>query len=68
MLTGIYIETGTELYNQRALLRDDPDTEDCYLAQFDALFLRESHGWHRFPKKHFVNIQGGDSCGKNLKT
>ena len=58
MLHGVYIEDGPDsmLRLKGALLRQDPDTTDGYLAQFDALYLFESHGWHKFPKKLFVNV------------
>ena len=43
------------LFFKSALLMDDGDP-DTYLAQFDALYLKEAFGWTRFKKQCFVNI------------
>lgn len=57
-MTGIYHEDGPDerLRFQGALLMEDPDNHDNYLAQFNALHLKESHYWWPFPKKLFVNV------------
>lgn len=62
MLHGIYHEDGHDerLRFKGALLQQDPDKEDHYIAQFDPLYLPEAYGWHSFPKKLFVNITGED--------
>ena len=60
MLHGIYHEDGkrSDLRFKGALLRQDPENEDNYLAQFDPRHVPEAFGWHSFPKKNFVNIEG----------
>ena len=58
MLHGVYHEDGPrkDLRFKGALLREDPDNANNYLAQFDTLWLKESHGWWSFPKNNFVNL------------
>lgn len=58
MLTGIYHEDGPrkDLRFKRTLLMEDKDNKDNYLAQFDDMHLPESHGWHTFNKKLFINV------------
>ena len=60
MLRGTYSGVGNDarLRFKEALLRMDPDDPDNYLAQFDALYLPESRGWHAFPRDFFVNVEG----------
>jgi hypothetical protein len=60
MMHGIYREDGPEkeLRFKGALLRQHPDKPDYFLAQFDALWLPVSHGWHAYPKNVFVNLTG----------
>ncbi len=55
---GVYREDAPaeHLRFKSALLQPDPLKADNYLAQFDALHLPESHGWHSFPKSCFVNV------------
>lgn len=60
MLRGMYDGTEQRLRQQGVLLMPDPDNEDNYLAQFDGFHLPEAYGWHSFPKKDFVNIEGQD--------
>lgn len=61
---GVYHEDGPrkDLHFKGALLQQDPETEDNYIAQFDALYLPEAYGWHSFFKRLFVNITGGEEC------
>jgi len=60
MLHGIYSHDGPDerLRFKGAILRQDPDDKDWYLAQFDPMYLEEAYGWHKFPKALFVNICG----------
>ena len=60
MLHGMYKESGPDerLRFKGAILRTDPDKPENCLAQFDALYLPEAHGWHSFPKKLFANLEG----------
>lgn len=60
MMHGIYSEREPrkDLWFKGALLRQHPIDPDKFIAQFDPLHLREAHGWHEFPKKDFVNIEG----------
>ena len=57
--TGIYSENGKVDYLRfkSALLRDNPENPSTCFAQFDALYLKESHGWWLFDKSDFVNIR-----------
>ena len=59
MKHGMYSVDGPDerLWCKSALLQDDPDNKENYLAQFDAMHLFESHGWHSVCKKHFVNVE-----------
>jgi hypothetical protein len=59
MQNGTYHESGPrkDLRLKNALVRPHPDKPDYVLAQFDALYLRESHGWHEFPASSFVNLR-----------
>lgn len=56
---GIYHEDGPDdrLRFKSTLLQQDPEKKGSYIAQFDALYLPESHGWHSFPKDLFVNVE-----------
>lgn len=59
MIKGRYRPDGDYilLRNKTALLREDPDNDDSYLAQFDDLKLAQyAHGWHKFSKKDFINV------------
>ncbi len=69
MLHGIYSEFGPrkDLRTHGALLRQDPDNADKYLAQLDPHYVivrgqlahcKEAFGWHSFPKSHFTTITG----------
>lgn len=49
-----------DLQDCGALIRLNPDDEETYLVQFDALFLREAYGWHVFPKTDFKNLEWYD--------
>lgn len=55
MFKGIYKTDGPDkhLVLKGALLREDPDDLNSYLAQFDDLCLKEAFGWHRFKKEAF---------------
>ena len=59
-LHGLYTGPDKRLFNKGALLMQDPNESDNYVAQFDALHLHESHGWHPFPKSMFVNLDTGE--------
>lgn len=56
MYHGIYVGKDKRLHNQNSLLQDCKEDDECYLAQFDAMHLKESHGWHKLPKKDFASI------------
>jgi hypothetical protein len=57
MWHGIYIGTNCELYNKGALIMEwDSKGRKC-MAQFDAIRLKESHGWHEFDKDDFINVR-----------
>ena len=55
MIHGIYKKDGPDerLRSQGALLREDENDSTIFLAQFDGLWLPESHHWHPFPKEIF---------------
>ena len=59
MLHGKYIQEGPDVHLRLkdAILREDPDNPDNYLAQFDVLWLKEAFNWHSFNKKLFVNLE-----------
>lgn len=63
MYTGIYTGIRKRLFNKSSLLLQDPDCENQWLAQFDALNLEESHHWHVFKKSDFVNVRRLDADG-----
>ena len=56
---GVYSENGPrkDLRYMGALLMQDPEEKDNYIAQFDAMYLTEAFGWHSFPKRLFVNVK-----------
>lgn len=58
MLLGIYHESSPDehLRFKSVLLRQDPNNQDNYLAQFDPLYLKEAFSWHSFPKSLFTNV------------
>jgi hypothetical protein len=65
MMHGVYCGPELRLKDLGALLLQDPDHEDGYLAQFDAMYtgfgqnlkrLKEAHGWHPFPKGLFMDV------------
>ena len=58
MKHGMYCGNGPymKLRYKGAILRQDPETKENYLAQFDDKCLHEAFGWHSFPKDHFINI------------
>jgi len=60
MLHGTYIEDAPDqhLQSKSALLQQDPDKPENFIAQFDDVNLYEAFGWHSFPKKWFVNLEG----------
>ena len=60
MMYGIYSQEGPrkDLRLQGALLRQDPDRPNNWLAQFDSTYLLEASGWHSFPKCDFASIEG----------
>lgn len=57
MKHGIYTGPVPRLKNKGALLRENPDNKDQWLAQFDATHLPEAFNWHPFDKKFFVNVE-----------
>ena len=59
MLHGSYREDGPDkhLRFKGALLREDPENSDNYLAQFDPTHLKEAFGWHAFSKNLFVYLR-----------
>lgn len=59
MLIGIYKQKGSiaRLRNKKALLQQDPNKQNNFLAQFDKRHLPEAFGWHSFPKKLFVKLK-----------
>jgi hypothetical protein len=50
MIRGFYKGIKRRLIGKTALLRV---SGEGYLAQFDSLNLKESHGWYYFPKDDF---------------
>ena len=60
MITGMYRGRGDveHLRFMTALLQQDPDNENRYLAQFDAKYLSEAYGWKSFPKSDFTHVKG----------
>lgn len=56
-LAGLYDGPVKHLRLQRAMLMpaDDPN---MVKAQFDQRHLPEAFGWHEFPRRDFVNIEG----------
>ena len=60
ILHGFYREDAPleQLRLKGALLRQDPDYSDCFLAQFDDRSLPEAYGWHTLPKEHFIGVEG----------
>jgi|SaaInlV_100m_DNA_5_1039725.scaffolds.fasta_scaffold02844_7 hypothetical protein len=62
MKTGKYRATAApeRLQNEYAILRQDPDKEENYLAQFNSFHTNECYGWHSFPKVNFVWVKGNE--------
>jgi hypothetical protein len=57
MYHGTYWGKETHLRGATALLREDPDNSDNYLAQFDDLQLGIwAHGWYKFPKEVWKHV------------
>ena len=55
MRAGIYIGKRPDLKGHRALVREDPGSEDSgVLAQFDSMHLKEAHSWWPFRPTDFT--------------
>jgi hypothetical protein len=61
MYVGTYVgpvkDGEISLFQKTALLRDDEENPDNYLAQFDDTSLTFAFGWWVFPKKGFTDVR-----------